>query len=127
MTPDSAWYLAMRVAVGVILVNFCGTFGYTGLPGGWQVVGRALLWKARQSALTELNLFADDFFGFGTIHAAELDSEMVTELLLNTIGKGALAPSKHELGQQIVIIGWYINLIDLLFVRKMKLLISYFI
>ena len=76
------------------------------------MVGKALLWKARQMALTVLHLFADDFFGFGTIRAVQLDSEMVIELLRNVIGEGALAPNKHELGQQIVIIGWYINLID---------------
>jgi len=112
MTPDAALFLGMRVAADVILVNFSGTFGYTGLPGGWQVVGQALLWKARQTAQTALNLFADDFFGFGVHPAAESDSEMVTDLIRDVIGEGALAPSKHELGQQQVIIGWYCILID---------------
>jgi len=112
MAPSSALYLAMRIAIGVILINFAGTFGYTGLPAGWQVVGKALLWKARQLALSIIHLFADDFFGFGTIHEVEQDSEMVAKLIGDVMGESAKAPSKHELGQQIVIIGWYINLID---------------
>ena len=58
MDPRAALHLAMRVAVDIILIDFAGTFGYTGLPGAWQVVGRALLWKARQSAQSVLNLFA---------------------------------------------------------------------
>jgi hypothetical protein len=112
MNPEAALHLAMRVAPGVILVNFSGTFGYTGLPGAWQVVGNALLWKVRKEALTVLHLFADDFFGFGLLHSCESDSELVTTTLKEVIGPGAAAPNKHELGQQEVILGWYINLID---------------
>jgi len=112
MSPSAALHLAMRVAVGVILINFAGTFGYTGLPGAWQIVGAALLWKALQSAQTVLHLFCDDFFGFGTKAAAEHDSAMVVELIRNVMGEDALAPKKHELGQRQVILGWLINFLD---------------
>jgi hypothetical protein len=112
MLPEAALHLAMRVAVDIILINFCGTFGYTGLPGAWQVVGRALLWKALQTAMSCLHLFADDFFGLGTWTAVQTDSVMVQHLIVKVLGLSAAAPAKHELAQKLVILGWWINLID---------------
>lgn len=64
---ESALLLGVFVAVGILFIYTHGMFGWTGWPSVFQVIGMALLRWIRRESLGLVNLYIDDFMGFGTL------------------------------------------------------------
>lgn len=110
--PKSALHLAQRLAEGIFGIHCCGNFGYTGLPGNWQIVGNALMWLIDKEKKTPVILFCDDFGSAGTFEDTLHDSNLVTYTITNVIGKQAVAADKHSHNQCEVFLGWMIDFLN---------------
>jgi hypothetical protein len=75
-SKESALLLGVFVAVGILFIYTHGMFGWTGCPSVFQVIGLAILRWVRSLAQGVVNLYVDDFMGFGTFSQCVHDQEM---------------------------------------------------
>lgn len=111
MEPSSALLLAIRLTVDVVFIHLAGSFGWTGAPMAWSVIGSAMLrlCKARLLAIM-LYLICDDFVGMGTSKLeTSLAAQFARETILATCGPGSVSLDKSVLTQQPIVIGWYVD------------------
>ena len=69
MSPESAVLLAMRITATIIFIHLAGSFGWTGTPMAWSIIGSAMLRICDRKYVDEIDLYLiyDDFVGFGLL------------------------------------------------------------
>ena len=114
MSPTSAILLAMRITATIIFIHLAGSFGWTGAPMAWSIIGSAMLRLCVVHFEDRIDLFliCDDFVGFGLINDTVTASAFVRSLILDVCGPDSVSLDKSVLSQQAEVIGWYIDLRD---------------
>ena len=114
MSPKSAVLLAMRITAAIVFIHLAGSFGWTGAPMAWAIIGTAMLriCLLRYSSIIDLFLICDDFVGFGLLSDALTVSSFVRSLIIDVCGPDSVALDKSILAQQADVIGWEVNLLD---------------
>lgn len=113
MDPASAFLLAIRLTVSIIFIHLAGSFGWTGAPMAWAIIGAAML-RYCKVRLPKIDLFliCDDFVGAGLYEDCVLGGEIVRDNIIATCGPGSVSMDKSVLSQQPVILGWYVDFLD---------------
>ena len=114
MAPDSAILLAMRITASIIFIHLAGSFGWTGAPMAWSIIGCAMLRLCVLRFLDTIDLFliCDDFVGFGLLPDTVSASAFVRSLILDVCGPDSVSLDKSVHAQQAEVIGWYLDLLD---------------
>lgn len=114
MNPSSAILLAMRITVNIIFIHLAGSFGWTGAPMAWSIIGSAMLriCVLNFSHVIDLFLICDDFVGFGLQSDTLTVSAFVRNLILEVCGPDSVSLDKSVHSQQAEVIGWYLDLLD---------------
>jgi len=114
MEPSSALLLAIRLTATIVFIHLAGSFGWTGAPMAWAIIGSALLRLcAAHLASIALFLICDDFVGFGTNKQDCSDAaQFVRDAIINTCGPGSVSLDKSILSQQPVVLGWYLDFLN---------------
>ena len=114
MAPESAILLAMRITASIIFIHLAGSFGWTGAPMAWSIIGCAMLRLCVLQFLDTIDLFliCDDFVGFGLLQETLSASSFVRNLILDVCGPDSVSLDKSVHSQQAEIIGWYLDLLD---------------
>ena len=113
---EDAPLFSVELSGGLTIVFLCGTFGYTGMPGAFQVVTRALKHEMRIRAPGRSEMYVDDLIGGaarGRVPAAIETAEGVSRGLL---GPKAIAEDKTERTtadqRRLDVLGYTIDLSD---------------
>ena len=114
MEPHSALLLGIRLTTTIVFIHLAGSFGWTGAPMAWAIIGSAMLRLCIfQLPAVVLFLICDDFVGFGTSElTCSLAAQFVRETIIKTCGPGSVSLDKSVLTQQPIIIGWYVDFIN---------------
>jgi hypothetical protein len=114
MSPESAVLLAMRLTATVMFIHLVGSFGWTGAPMAWAIIGSAMLriCVLQFAAIVDIFLICDDFVGFGLPEDTKTVASFVRTLILDVCGPGSVSVDKTVWAQQAEVIGWYIDLLD---------------
>ena len=114
MSPSSAILLAMRITLSIIFIHLAGSFGWTGAPMAWSMIGGAMLriCVLKFESVIDIFLICDDFVGFG-LHPDTLTvSLFVRNLILDVCGPDSVSLDKSVHSLQAEVIGWYLDLLD---------------
>jgi len=114
MAPTSALLLAMRITATIIFIHLAGSFGWTGAPMAWSIIGAAMLriCVIKFASVIDLFLICDDFVGFGLYSDTVTVSKFVRELILDVCGPDSVSLDKSVHSQQAEVIGWYVDFLD---------------
>ena len=100
----------------VTMVFLCGTFGYTGMPGAFQVITRALKFELSKRCAGEQDMYVDDVMGAAVREAVDDDIAIVGEVSRGLLGPTAIADDKTErtnaAQRRMDALGYTINLGD---------------
>ena len=107
---DCVKHVGLELWGGLIVFFLCGVFGWTGTPGCFQVVNRALMFEAEKSLIGLACMFCDDVMG--VCWAKDVDSEIakMRALIICLMGDGSVADHKTEWGVAVVILGYLVDL-----------------
>jgi hypothetical protein len=113
MEPSSALMLALLLTATIVFIHIAGSFGWTGAPMAWAVIGSAML-RFCSTRFPDISLFliCDDFVGFGLKQDCINAATGVRDHIIDTCGPGSVSLDKSVLSQQPVVIGWFVNFID---------------
>ena len=92
----------------------CGVFGWTGTPAAFQVVTRAIVWQLRQQTKGALDMFVDDLIGVCLREHLQDELAAARRLCTDLLGEKAVSDKKTEWGQRLDVIGYTIDLINLI-------------
>ena len=110
LAPESALMMAVAISATLILINLYGTFGWTGLPMAFAVVGAAILRAILPRALAVHHAYCDDFFWAGSFDHVSHDQPIVQRTLENTFGSPGRTPEKSVGPTQCTdILGWVVD------------------
>lgn len=114
MSPASALLLAMRITSTIIFIHLAGSFGWTGAPMAWSIIGCAMLriCVLRFQSIIDLFLICDDFVGFGLYDDTLTVSTFVRNLITEVCGPDSVSLEKSVQSQQAEVIGYYLDLLD---------------
>jgi len=114
MAPESAVLLAMRITAVIIFIHLAGSFGWTGAPMAWSIIGAAMLRICTKLFAPSVDLFliCDDFVGFGLKDDTMLASIYVCNLINDVCGPNSVSIDKHVHSQRAEVIGWLIDFCD---------------
>ena len=112
MSPSSALLLAAVMITGYVTILISGSFGWTGAPMVYAVIGCAMLRALHKIIQGPLHVYCDDFIGLGTFLSALSDQMLVIQQIINTFGpaENSWNASKSSFGQDLPILGWQTNL-----------------
>lgn len=113
MNPISALLLAMRITASIVFIHLAGSFGWTGAPMAWSIIGMAMLRiviKHFSPNILSIFLICDDFVGFGRPHNCIVAAEFVRTLIYGVCGPNSVSLEKSVMGQQVEVIGYLIDL-----------------
>ena len=107
---DCVKHVGLELWGGLVVFFLCGVFGWTGTPGCFQVVNRALMFEAKKLLYGMACMFCDDVMG--VCWKDEVDSEIATmrRLIISLMGDGSVADHKTESGVSVVILGYLVDL-----------------
>ena len=108
--PDMVRHVSLLLWGSIMVFFICGVFGWTGTPGCFQVVNRAIMWEAKKFLKGLAIMFCDDIMG--VCWARDLESEIarMKEFIEGFMGKGSVADEKTEFGRCLVILGYTTDL-----------------
>jgi len=93
---DGAKLFGVELAEGLTMVFLCGTFGYTGMPGAFQVITRALKYEIRKKAAGRLEMYVDDVIAAAPRLSIPGDIGIVCQVSRDLLGPGAIADDKRK-------------------------------
>jgi len=107
---DCVKHVGLQLWGGLVVFFLCGVFGWTGTPGCFQVVNRALMFEATKLLLGLAQMFCDDVMG--VCWAKDVDHEVgaMRKLIISLMGDGSVADHKTEWGVAVVILGYVVDL-----------------
>ena len=108
--PDCVTLTAFAIDEWNTILHLVANFGWTGTPNAWDVIGRIMLAAACYRIAGTLKLYVDDFFGACLTALLERNNSIIDDVIVNLLGKEALAPHKDKQGRQLVILGWLFDL-----------------
>ena len=113
---EGAKLFGVELADGLTMVFLCGTFGYTGMPGAFQVVTRALKYEIRKRVAGKLEMYVDDVIAASPREAVSDDINSVGCVSRGLLGPDAIADDKTEstdrVQRRIDALGYTIDLAD---------------
>lgn len=114
MSPESSVLLAMRITATIIFIHLAGSFGWTGAPMAWSIIGSAMLRICIGvfAAIMDLFLICDDFVGFGLKDDSTAAASFIRDLIVDVCGPDSVSLEKSVQSQQAEVIGWFLNLKD---------------
>ena len=111
MAPASALWLCCEILLGILLIMIAGSFGWTGAPVVYDIIGKAMLRALIKVVEGPLAVYCDDFIGLGTHESAARDQALVIRQIKNTFGPtNSHNEEKDVLAQEEKILGWWTNL-----------------
>lgn len=110
--PEDVGLSAFELTNGLTLIQATGWFGWTGMPGTFQVVTRTLVTTAReQPGFTgELDMFVDDILGACRISHVNSNLSILHGMLTGILGSDAVEGDKTIAKRCLDWIGWAIDL-----------------
>jgi hypothetical protein len=113
MQPESAVLLAIRLTVAIVFIHLAGSFGWTGAPMAWAIIGAAMLrFCHRHWPKVDLFLICDDFVGFGLLLDCLEASKGVRDHIIDTCGPGSVSLDKSVLTQRPVVLGYQLDFLN---------------
>ena len=107
---DMVRHVGLTLANGLIVFFLCGVFGWTGTPGCFQVVNRALMWEAAKFLKGLAQMFCDDVMGVCWKKDVQENQDRMFCLIEGLLGEGAVAKDKSIYGRAIEILGYLVDL-----------------
>ena len=92
--PEHVPLFAMELVGGVVIVFLAGTFGWTGTPGAFQVVTRALVFELCRILRGMVLMYVDDIMGISLRRDLASDLTTTKQLVLRLLGSKAFADDK---------------------------------
>lgn len=94
----------------VIMVFLCGIFGWTGTPGAFSVVTRAIVFEVGRLVSGMVTMYVDDLIGVCLRRDLEHDDAAATRVCTELLGDDAVATEKDENGRRLDAIGYTLDL-----------------
>ena len=109
-TKDAKLFFT-QLTEDIAMATLCGFFGWTGTPGGFDPVTRAVRWEMKQRLKGKGNIYVDDTFGCCFRWQVKHDMGVVKEVIEELLGPRAIADEKSVAeARRIDIIGYDIDL-----------------
>jgi hypothetical protein len=113
--PDSAQRLAFALGkdtegVDLSVVFHTGIFGWTGMPGAFQVVTRVISRLVNARIWGKAMMYVDDLMGVSDLGHILSDLQAAREVCTGLLGEDAVEDRKTEYGRTIDWIGWQLDL-----------------
>jgi hypothetical protein len=89
LSDASALLMAVMISATLIAIFLTGTFGWTGLPMAYDIVGDAMLRCIKKKALGVHHVYTDDFIGGGSLEMLLHDKPIVIDVIRKTFNKDA--------------------------------------
>jgi len=113
---EDAPLFSVELADGLTIVFLCGTFGYTGMPGAFQVVTRALKHEMGLRAPGRSEMYVDDLIGGAAREKVQSAIDEAYKCSRDLLGPDAIAEDKtertSELQRRLDVLGYTIDLSD---------------
>jgi hypothetical protein len=93
---EDAPLFSVELSGDLTIVFLCGTFGYTGMPGAFQVVTRALKHEMKVRAPGRSNMYVDDLMGGAKRNTVQSAVDVACTASRNLLGPKAIAEDKTE-------------------------------
>ncbi len=90
ISPESAFYLAIAIGAGLVLIYIVGLFGWLGFPMAFGVLSRALEWVLQRDLNIPVRLYVDDIIGFSRAERAEQDQLYIEAKCEEALGSHAV-------------------------------------
>ena len=102
--------------VNMLVFYLVGLYGWTAILMVFQVINRAVVWQlSRPSVLKGLmDMYTDDLFGVCLKEDLAHDMDKVASFCRSFLGPKAIADKKTESGLRLTLIGWDVDLIQVL-------------
>jgi len=108
--PSDAPLLCFELTDSLTVLHHTGMFGYTGMPGCFDVISRVLNRNLQPLIKGETETYVDDVIGVSHKDDVDHDIHQGSTLFEGLLGPIAVAHEKTEKGRTIDVIGWNINL-----------------
>lgn len=114
--PDSAGLMASETSDGYILIFLFGTFGWTGTPGAFNVVSRAIIFEVRLrlNTLARSAIYVDDITTITSRKHVNECIRIITEVITSLLGPDTVAEDKTMVTsatiREAVAIGYVLDL-----------------
>ena len=114
--PDDVRLLGVELEYGIVVFYLCGLFGWTGMPMAFQAINRALVWELRKPGVLKglMDMYTDDAFGVTLAKDLQRDMDTVASLCRRLLGETAVADHKTASGRRLTLLGWDIDLAQVL-------------
>ena len=113
---EDAPLFSVELADGLTIVFLCGTFGYTGMPGAFQVVTRALKHEMGLRAPGRSEMYVDDLIGGAARGKVQSAINGAYKCSRDPLGPDAIAEDKtertSESQRRLDVLGYTIDLSD---------------
>ena len=113
---EDAPLFSVELSGDLTIVFLCGTFGYTGMPGAFQVVTRALKHEMRLRAPGRSDMYVDDLIGGAARDKVPAAIGVACKASRDLLGPKAIAADKtestSELQRRLDVLGYTIDLSD---------------
>ena len=113
---EDAPLFSVELSGDLTIVFLCGTFGYTGMPGAFQVVTRALKHEMRLRAPGRSDMYVDDLIGGAARDKVPAAIGVACTASRDLLGPKAIAEDKtestSELQRRLDVLGYTIDLSD---------------
>jgi len=110
--PEDVGLCAFELTDGLTLLHTTGWFGWTGMPGTFQVVTRVIVSTVREHPTFsgEVDMFVDDVLGVCLDDDTPANLLLVEKVATGVLGSDAVEGTKTDFGRALDWIGWRINL-----------------
>ena len=108
--PEDVSLLAFELTNNLTVMHHTGMFGYTGMPGCFDVISRVLCRNLRKLLHGKCLMYVDDIIAVSHIKQLEKDLKTAVDYCEGLLGPAAVEKDKTEFGRSLDVIGWNICL-----------------
>ena len=108
--PGGVRYLACELTDDLVLVYYCGCFGWTGTPFAFQVITRVLTRLINAHIKGKAKMYVDDVMGCTLLRYLDNDKRIASTICEGLLGSKAMALDKWAEGRRLALIGWDVDL-----------------
>jgi len=108
--PGGVRYLACELTDDLVLIYYCGCFGWTGTPFAFQVITRVLTRLINAHVKGRAKMYVDDVMGCTLLRYLDYDKRITSAICEGLLGSKAMALDKWAEGRRLPLIGWDVDL-----------------
>ena len=111
VAPDSVCRLAFALTDGLTMFYHTGMFGWTGMPGAFDVVTLLVVRRLVQRSIRgECDMYVDDLVGACSKEDLHHDLQAACSICESLLGPDSVEHRKTEHGRRLDLIGWVFDL-----------------